>query len=84
MLPIEINATPIAIKGDKGDSFTSTVYNQNIPAYTWTIIHGKGYYPSITVLNEENKEVLVEVEHNSVNQVTIKFEMMFTGKVVVN
>ena len=84
MLPIELNSNPIPIKGDKGDSFTSTVYDQEIPAYTWTIIHNKGYYPSITILNEDNKEVLTEIEHNNLNQVTIRFEMLFTGKVVVN
>jgi len=71
-------------KGDKGDSFVSTLYEVNSPATIWTIIHNKGYYPSITVLDAFDREVIVEIEHNNLNQVTIKFEMLFTGKVVVN
>jgi len=84
---VELNANPIAIKGDKGDkgdNFVSTFYEVNNPATTWTIIHNKGYYPSITVLDTFDREVIVEIEHNNLNQVTIKFEMLFSGKVVVN
>lgn len=83
-LEIELIQTPVFIKGDKGDGFVSDVYNIENQATIWTILHNKGYYPSITVLDTLNREVIVEIEHNNLNQVTIKFDMLFSGKVIVN
>lgn len=88
--PISFVTNPLVVKGekgdkgDKGDNFISDLYEVTNPAYVWTILHNKGYYPSITVLDSLNRQVLVEIVHDSVNQVTIKFELMFSGKVVVN
>lgn len=89
-LILELNTSPVAIKGDKGDkgedgnSFTSDLYEVSVPSTIWTIIHNKQYYPSVIVLDDFNREVIVEIEHNSQNQVTIRFDMVFSGKVVIN
>lgn len=71
------------IKGDKGDSFSSTEYsftNSNLV----TINHNKNYYPSVTVLNLFNQQVLAEIEHISVNQIKIYFSSNQSGKVIIN
>ena len=81
---VELNANPIAIKGDKGDSFSSDIFIQATPSSVWTYNHNKGYYPSVFVLDLFNRVVNVEIIHSSINQITIIFNIPYTGKIIIN
>jgi len=87
---IEVVSTPIAVKGDKGDkgddgiSFASEVFIQSTPADVWTYNHNKGYYPSISVLDLFDRVVNAEIIHNSINQISVFFNIPYTGKIIIN
>lgn len=58
------------------ESFT----NQN----TITVTHNMGKYPSVTVINSAGDEVIGDIEHISVNQLTASFSSGFSGKITCN
>lgn len=55
-------------------------YTQSVPASVWTITHGLGFYPNVTVVDSSDREVEGEVEYLSVNSLQITFSGGFSGK----
>lgn len=60
------------------------VFTQGTPATTWSIFHNLGKYPSVSVVDSSNNEVVGDVNYNSANQVTITFSAAFSGKAYLN
>lgn len=60
------------------------VFTQGTPATTWSIFHNLGKYPSVSVVDSANNEVVGDVQYNSANQVTITFSAAFSGKAYLN
>ena len=50
------------------------VYTQNAPANEWTIVHNLGFFPNITVLDNQNRLLEVYIEYLNIN----------TAKIVMN
>lgn len=71
-------------------TFTADVYkyahihNQPSASAQWTITHNLGKYPSVSVVDSANNEVIGEVEYISDNQIVIKFSAPFSGKAFLN
>lgn len=71
-------------------TFTADVYkyahihNQPSPSAQWTITHNLGKYPSVSVVDTANNEVVGEVEYLSDTQLVIKFSASFSGKAFLN
>lgn len=63
-------------------SGASFVHDQTAASASWVVDHGLGYYPAITILDDESRMVITDIEHNSVTQVTITFASPFVGKAV--
>lgn len=59
-------------------------HNQTVASDTWVIIHNLNKYPSVTVLNSANEEVIGDIVYDNANQVTISFIGAFKGKATLN
>lgn len=60
------------------------VHNQSLPLIEWTIVHNMGKYPSVSVVDSANDEVIGEVSYIDTNSLTIKFTAQFSGKAYLN
>jgi hypothetical protein len=49
-----------------------------------TITHNFGKFPSVTILDENDEEIMADVDHISMNQCVITFNREFSGKVILN
>lgn len=72
----------ISASADIGDkSFTFT---QSIPSDTWTIEHGLGKKPSVTVVDSADNVVVGNVQYIDLNSLEITFVGAFSGKAYLN
>ncbi len=60
------------------------IHDQPVPQSSWVINHNLGKYPSVTIVDSANDEVVGEVKYNSVNQLTVSFSAAFSGKAYLN
>jgi len=60
------------------------IHNQPTASAQWVVVHNLGKYPSVSVVDTSDVEVIGEVEHNSDSQLTIKFSAAFSGKAFIN
>lgn len=60
------------------------VHTQSSPSTTWTITHNLNKYPSVTIIDSANDEVIGEVRFTSINQVVLTFSAAFSGKAFLN
>lgn len=80
----------VLIEGPQGPSGTpgtgdlSYTHNQSSPSATWTITHNLGKYPSVTIVDSAGTQLLGQVVHDSINQVTATFTTAFSGKAYLN
>jgi N-acetylneuraminic acid mutarotase len=63
---------------------TGYVHTQTIAAAVWTIVHNLGKYPSVSIVDSANDEVIGEVNYTNVNQVVVTFSAAFSGKAFLN
>ena len=50
----------------------------------WVITHNLGRYPSVTVVDNDNKVVVGDIKYDNTNIVTITFDAAFTGCAFLN
>lgn len=60
------------------------IHNQIVPALVWTIPHGLGRYPSITVVDSGGNVVVGAEQYVDANTITITFLSAFSGKAYLN
>lgn len=60
------------------------VHTQNTPSNIWSIVHNLNKFPSVTVIDTGNNEVIGEVDYINTNELTISFVGSFTGKATLN
>jgi hypothetical protein len=63
---------------------TAYVHTQTVAASVWTIIHNLGKYPSVSIVDSANDEVIGEVRYTNTNQVVVTFSAAFSGKAFLN
>jgi hypothetical protein len=71
---------PPGPKGDPGTGGFTYVHDQGVPATIWTIFHGLGGYPNVTVVDSSGREVIGEVEYIDGSVLKVKFAAAFSGK----
>lgn len=69
----------IEISGGGGSAASRYEHTQAVPAATWTINHGLGLIPSVTVVGTDDQEVKVEIHFPDANTVVIKHAYPFAG-----
>jgi hypothetical protein len=55
------------------------VYTQNAPASQWTINHNLGFFPNITVLDNQNRLLEVHIEYLNTNAARIVMNSACSG-----
>lgn len=60
------------------------VHTQNIAASTWVIKHDLYKYPSVSVVDSAENQVVGEVAYDSLNSLTITFAAPFSGRAYLN
>jgi hypothetical protein len=60
------------------------VFTQSTPATVWTINHDLNKYPSVSIVDSANDEVIGEVKYNSTSQIVLTFSAAFSGKAFLN
>ena len=67
------------------DSFVfSHIHNQTVSSSVWNITHNLNKYPSVSIVDSSNEEVIGEVEHTNTNSLIVKFSAPFSGKAFLN
>lgn len=59
--------------------YVSYTHNQISASNTWTINHGLGFYPSITIFDSSSQQVEGAVTHDTTNTTTIQFSASISG-----
>lgn len=54
-------------------------FNQSVSAATWTVVHGLGWMPNVTVIDSSGAVVEGDISYDSINQVTLRFSGAFSG-----
>lgn len=60
------------------------VFNQGVASSVWNITHNLGKFPSVTVVDSSGREVIGDVQHLTINTLTINFSSGFAGKAYMN
>lgn len=82
---INRESMPLATKTEPGavvlGDIESSTYThvQSTPATVWTINHNLGRYPSVTILDSANSEVVGDYTFVSLDRLQVQFEVPFAG-----
>lgn len=60
------------------------IHNQGPSSNQWAITHNLGKYPSVTIVDTSQNEVIGEVEYISNNEIRVAFSAPFSGKAYLN
>lgn len=69
--------------GNTGGSSNYT-YTQAVPSAVWTIAHGLGRHPSVTVVDSAHSVVVGDVSYPDLNTVVLTFSGGFSGQAYLN
>lgn len=78
---LEWNNLPYIIDASLSYGYT---HNQLATASVWTITHGMGKFPSVTVVDSGGSMVVGQVEYLDSNSLTVTFTAPFGGKAYLN
>lgn len=62
----------------------SHIHTQTVASALWNITHNLGKFPSVSIVDSANEEVIGEVEHVNNNTLNIRFTAAFSGKAFIN
>lgn len=60
------------------------IHTQAAPALQWTVSHNLNKYPSVSIVDSSNEEVIGEVEYVDTNNLIVKFTAPFSGEAYIN
>lgn len=67
-----------------GDESFRYVFNQMIPASTWTVDHSLGGYPNITTVDSTDREVEGDIEYLNTQIILVHFATAISGRAYVS
>jgi hypothetical protein len=68
--------------GTGGDA--NFLFTQTVASATWQVQHNLGKCPSVTIADSSGHQVVGDVVHNSVNDLTVFFSAPFAGSAYLN
>ena len=89
-ITVESDQVTIVTNTDMVENITITSkanqYNhvQTTPSSTWTINHNLGFYPSVELLDSQNREMDGNIIHISVNSLTVSLNVPTSGRARLN
>ena len=78
-IPVPLNEEVGSIVGDKNFE-----YIQLSASNTWEIVHNLNKYVSVTVVDSGNSVVVGDIEYNTLDKITIRFQASFSGRAYLN
>lgn len=67
------------LRGENGTSGGGFTHTQSSPSDTWIINHNLGYRPSVELIDIGGLEIEGEVQHLSLNQTVVRFNVATAG-----
>lgn len=80
----ESQTTVTATTGTSIVEPSTYVHSQSSASSTWTISHGLGRKPSVTIVDSSGNVQIGEVLYDSDNQITLAFAAAFSGYAYLN
>ena len=78
---VEIPGQAVHTVGVDDKHYTHT---QAVASDTWTVVHGLGKYPAVTVVDTARDVVIGDVEYLDTNTVELRFTAPFSGWAYLN
>lgn len=72
------------ITASEAPQASTYIHTQLSPSQIWTVNHGLGLFPSVTVVDSAGSTVMGEVKYLSNNSVELSFSYVFSGKAYLN
>jgi hypothetical protein len=60
------------------------VHNQQVASNSWVVSHELNKYPAVSIVNTANQAIMGDITYNSLNQLTITFTSLISGKAYIN
>lgn len=60
------------------------VHSQISPSAIWTVVHNLDNFPSVSIVDTANMNIIGDVEYTNSNELVIKFQNDFSGKAYLN
>jgi hypothetical protein len=85
-----VNQNTLILNQQNGDTInitwadTNYVHDQQVASATWVINHNLGKFASIHIVDTAGDEIIGEVRYNSINQMTVTFTSLVSGKAYIN
>lgn len=70
--------------GADGTGDATFLHDQQAPASVWTIDHGLGKEPSVTVIDSAGSQVIGDASFPTPNRVVLTFSAAFSGRARLN
>ncbi len=70
---------PQGVAGPPGPAGSSYTHSQGVPSAVWSIPHGLGMYPNVTVVDSGGSNVEGEIVYDDLNTITLTFTAAFSG-----
>ena len=67
------------VQGPRGAAGASYIHTQGSAGTVWTIAHNLGFKPTVTAMTAGGMEMAGEVQHLSINTLTITFTLAVSG-----
>lgn len=75
----EITIDPVGMQGPPGLPAARYTHGQGSAAALWTVNHNLGFYPQVTVLSPGGLELTAAIQHVSINQALVAFNIPTAG-----
>lgn len=75
-----VDVIPVTGGGGGGDTYY--VHTQASPAATWNVVHNLGSTPVVQIVDAAGHVVEVDVEHLTVNTLTVSANIAFAGQAI--
>lgn len=80
-----VDEGPQGPPGEDGvDGDLHHTHTQGVPATVWTVTHGLGKYPAVTIVDSSGRVVIGGVTYLSLDEVRLTFSAGFSGKAYFN
>lgn len=74
----------VAFHSYKAEGDKNYIHTQGLSATSWNITHNLNKFPSVSVIDSDNKLVVGEVQYQDPNNLTVTFSGSFSGKAYLN
>ena len=73
-----VNSTPFASHGG------TTTHTQGSASSTWTVTHNLNKFPSVTIVDSNEEQIIGVVDYQSANTIVLTFSAAISGKAYLN